>query len=406
MRNGTKKPTFGIILCVRILTSVFAIAAVAASVAWASDEIPGRVANVHDAISRNAIGAVYELAVRVTYPPHHDGRLFAVADDTGMIAIRRSFDWPEDGAIKCGDLLCLHCEIAETATSPVGAYYRDASVLARDGKSPENVLPSEEDVLSMLAQKPSWWTSRRIVIALATASVLLLLTLAWNMSLRVLVNRQSRELLHEKIAHLGSTLRIDERTRLAVELHDSVAQNLSGVSLQVDAALRNGRNNPEKARANLVLASAILKSSREELRNCLWDLRSCALDEPDMESAIRQTLRPILNDVKLAIRFKVPRKMLSDNTAHAVLRIIRELVSNSTKHGNATKIAIAGRLSDGRLVFSVTDNGSGFDTSTSPGPADGHFGIAGIMERLRAFSGTMNIESKPGNGTRIAISMS
>ncbi len=258
----------------------------------------------------------------------------------------------------------------------------------------------------MLEQKPSWWTSQRIFIAITAVSVLLLLTLTWNMSLRVLVNRRSRELLREKVARLGSTLRIDERTRLAVELHDSVAQNLSGVSLQVDAALRNERLNPEKARANLVLASAILKSSREELRNCLWDLRCRALDEPDMEGAIRQTLRPILNDVELEIRFNVPRKKLSDNTAHAVLRIIRELVSNSIKHGKATKIAIAGALDGERLKFSVSDNGCGFDAAKSPGPADGHFGLAGIRERLRGFAGAMHIESQNEKGTRTVISMS
>ena len=80
-------------------TSVFALTAAIAAATWASDEIPGRVADVQDAISRNALGSVYELAVRVTYPPHKGGSFFAVADDTGMIAIRRSFDWPEDGKI-------------------------------------------------------------------------------------------------------------------------------------------------------------------------------------------------------------------------------------------------------------------------------------------------------------------
>ena len=110
---------------------------------------------------------------------------------------------------------------------------------------PDSMLPSEDDVLAIIAQKSSWWTRERIAIAIAAASALLLLTLVWSLSLRVLVNRRGRELLREKAAHLDSTLRIDERTRLAVELHDSVAQNLSGVSLQVDAALRNERRNPE-----------------------------------------------------------------------------------------------------------------------------------------------------------------
>ncbi|MBO6167015.1 MAG: sensor histidine kinase [Kiritimatiellae bacterium] len=388
-------------------TTVLVITLAATTVAWASDEISGQIADVQDAVKANAIGSVYDITARVAYPPHPDGRFFAVSDDTGMIAIWRNFDWPGSGEIRRGDLIWLQCEISNTAKYPLGAYYREATVLARDkAMHPDSMLPSEDDVLAIIAQKSSWWTRERIAIAIAAAAALLLLTLAWSLSLRVLVNRRGRELLREKAAHLDSTLRIDERTRLAVELHDSVAQNLSGVSLQVDAALRNERLNPEKTRTNLLLASAILKSSREELRNCLWDLRSRALDEPDMESAIRQTLRPILNDVRLAIRFNVPRTKLSDNTAHAVLRIIRELVSNSIKHGSATRIAIAGGIEKDRLMFSVSDNGCGFDAENTPGPAAGHFGLAGIRERLRGFAGTMHIESTGGKGTRTVISMS
>lgn len=389
-------------------SAIIYLAAVSAvSATWASDEISGQIADVQDAVKANAIGSVYDITARVAYPPHPDGRFFAVADDTGTIAIWRNFDWPGSGEIKRGDLIWLQCEISNTAKYPLGAYYREATVLARDkAMHPDSMLPSEDDVLAIIAQKSSWWTRERIAIAIAAASALLLLTLVWSLSLRVLVNRRGRELLREKAAHLDSTLRIDERTRLAVELHDSFAQNLSGVSLQVDAALRNERLNPEKTRTNLLLASAILKSSREELRNCLWDLRSRALDEPDMESAIRQTLRPILNDVRLAIRFNVPRTRLSDNTAHAVLRIIRELVSNSIKHGSATRIAIAGGIEKDRLMFSVSDNGCGFDAENTPGPAAGHFGLAGIRERLREFAGTMHIESTGGEGTRTVISMS
>lgn len=389
-------------------STIALLAAVSAvSAALASDEISGQIADVQDAVRANAIGSLYDITARVAYPPHPDGRFFAVADDTGMIAIWRNFDWPGSGELKRGDLIWLQCEISNTAKYPLGAYYREATVLARDkAMRADSMLPSEDDVLAVIAQKSSWWTCERIAATIAAASALLLLMLVWSLSLRVLVRRRGRELLREKAAHLDSTLRIDERTRLAVELHDSVAQNLSGVSLQIDAALRNERLNPEKTRSNLLLASAILKSSREDLRNCLWDLRSRALDEPDMESAIRQTLRPILNDTGLTIRFNVPRTKLSDNTAHAVLRIIRELVSNSITHGKATKIAIAGGIGDDRLLFSVSDNGCGFDAENTPGPSGGHFGLAGIRERLRGFSGTMHIESAEGKGTRTVISMS
>ena len=371
----------------------------------ASDEIPGRVEDVADSISRNALGAVYEMTVRVTYPPHPDGRFFAVADETGALAIRRRFDWPAKDELKRGDLIQLRCEIGSTATYPVSACFREASVLARDEKLASTNLPSEEEVLEMLFPKPSWWTNTRIAITFSAIGGLFLLILTWNMSLRHLVDRRSRELLREKVAHVSSELKIGERTRLAVELHDSVAQNLAGVSLQIDAALRNLHVDRDKMIHNLSLASTILKTSREELRNCLWDLRNHALDEQDLNTAIRQTLKPIVDNVNVSINFDIPRNKLSDNTAHAVLRIIRELVANSIRHGKAKNIIIEGKRQQNGIVFSVADDGCGFDEKVVLGPSDGHFGLAGIRERLNALSGKMSIERTIDKCTKITVTL-
>lgn len=373
--------------------------------AFGSDEIPGRVEDVAASIARGKPGPVYELTVRVTYPPKADGRVFAVADETGSMAVRRRFDWPKDGALKRGDLIVLRAEIGSTATFPLSACYRDATVLARDEKAALPDMPGEEEILEMLVSGPSWWTRTRLTVAIASAGALFLLVLLWNASLRLLVERRSRELLRANIAHADSELKIGERTRLAMELHDSVAQNLAGVSLQIDAALRNSKNAPEKAAANLSMASTILKTSREELRNCLWDLRSQALDEGDMNTAVRQTLQPVVADVPVSVRFDVPRKKLSDNTAHAVLRIIRELVANAVRHGNAGHVSVEGVLGRKGIEFSVSDDGCGFDVDAAPGPADGHFGLTGIRERLSAFSGRMTIDSAKGKGTRVAVVM-
>jgi signal transduction histidine kinase len=190
-----------------------------------------------------------------------------------------------------------------------------------------------------------------------------------------------------------------------VELHDSVAQNLAGVSLQIDAALRNLHVDRDKMIHNLSLASTILKTSREELRNCLWDLRNHALDEQDLNTAIRQTLKPIVDDVKVSINFDFPRNKLSDNTAHAVLRIIRELVANSIRHGKAKNIIIDGYRQKDGIVFSVTDDGCGFDENTVLGPSEGHFGLAGIRERLNALSGKMAIERTIDKCTKITVTL-
>jgi signal transduction histidine kinase len=101
----------------------------------------------------------------------------------------------------------------------------------------------------------------------------------------------------------------------------------------------------------------------------------------------------------------VSRERLSDNTAHGILRIIRELASNAVRHGGATEIRIAGSIEKDRLLFSVSDNGCGFDPENHPGVADGHYGLQGIQDRIDGFEGEMAIKSTVGEGTKATISI-
>ena len=105
----------------------------------------------------------------------------------------------------------------------------------------------------------------------------------------------------------------------------------------------------------------------------------------------------------LMIRCKVPRAIISDNTTHALLRIIRELVLNSIRHGKAKTIHIAGCIEADALKFSVKDDGCGFDPERCPGVEDGHYGLQGIRERIRQLGGRMSIESGEGKGTKVIL---
>ena len=267
------------------------------------------------------------------------------------------------------------------------------------------VLIMESELGFRILRTPVWWTPSKFLIVIGALLAVLVAVLAWNASLRLIAERRSRELLREKVARVSANLRVDERTRLAVELHDSVAQNLTGVALQIKAALRLAPSDPVQMCHGLEMAAKTLQSCRTELRNCLWDLRNQALDEPDMNKAIEQTIRPHLAGAELLIRFNVPRSKLSDNTAHAVLRIVRELVSNAIVHGYASQIRIAGGMEGKMLKFSVRDNGCGFDPDSVPGSSQGHFGLQGIRERIRRLAGDLRIDSAPGRGTRISITL-
>ena len=251
--------------------------------------------------------------------------------------------------------------------------------------------------------KPSWWTPARLLLVIGALFLALAAFFVWNRILQRLVERKSRELMKSNLKTVRSELRIGERTRLAVELHDSVSQNISGASMRVEAARKMMPANPAKALDCLAVAAKTLSSCREELRNCIWDLRSRALEEPDMNAAIRKTIEPLLAKARLSIRFNVPRQKLSENCAHAVLCIVRELVANAIRHGQAACVAIAGTIDRELLRFSVTDDGCGFDPSKRPGIADGHFGLQGIEERCRHFGGGTTIDSDTESGTRVEV---
>ena len=243
--------------------------------------------------------------------------------------------------------------------------------------------------IEILAQPP-WWTPGRFLVAIIALLSVLAGLFIWNRFLNRLVQRRSKELAKAEIEKASSELRIAERTRLAVELHDSISQNLTGIALAINAG-------------EMRLAERSLKSCREELRNCLWDLRSNALEEFDINEAIRKTLAPNLMSATLSVRFRLARNTISDTTAYAILRIIRELTVNGIRHGGATEINVAGSVEADRILFSVRDNGKGFDPEHVPSIDEGHFGLEGVRERISNLNGEMKIESSPGNGTKVTI---
>ena len=256
-----------------------------------------------------------------------------------------------------------------------------------------------------ILKNPPWWTPGRMLVVIGVLFGVIFAILLWNASLRILADRRGRQLLREQLGKAKMAFKVEERTRLAVELHDSLAQNLTGVAFQINAANRTGVTNPEKLQRHLDVASKTLTSCREELRNCLWDLRSRALEERNFNQAIQMTVSQHIGDARLSVRFNVSRARISDDTAHMVLRIVRELASNAVRHGHATAVTIAGTLDGETLRFSVTDNGTGFTPESSPGTAQGHFGLQGVRERLLSIRGQMVIDSNPGRGTRIKIAL-
>jgi signal transduction histidine kinase len=285
------------------------------------------------------------------------------------------------------------CVINTTKWNPLDIFPRiDGFMLA----------PRSPADLRILSSAP-WWTAGRLTVVIAALLILLTAVFVWNRFLRIMIERRSKQLFKAEIEQAKSCLRVDERTRLSVELHDAISQTLTGVAFQVDAAEKTLSTDPAATGNFLSVARRTLLSCREELRRCIWDLRNDTLGSSDFAAALKMTVAPCVGDAEVSIRFPVRRPQISDMTAHAVMNIIRELSVNAVRHGSARHIWIAGEHKDNLIRFSVRDDGSGFIPENRPGPMQGHFGLQGVKERVTKLGGSLTIKSSPGEGTKIIV---
>ena len=264
------------------------------------------------------------------------------------------------------------------------------------------VLRTDEDL--KILRQPPWWTPGRVRILVLVLLGVIALAAVWIILLRRLAEQRARTLAKESVAHAEAALKVYERSRLAVELHDTISQNLTGAVWQIRSA-RPFYTGDDGQPNHLDIALKTIDSCRGELKNCIWDLRNDALEKTEVDEAIRLTLRPIITDPALGVRFNVPRERLSDSTLHTILSVIREFASNGVRHGKATEIRVAGAIEGDKLLFSVRDNGRGFIPSEAPGMDDGHFGLQGVRERLRPLGGTLTVDSQPGRGCKCTVSI-
>lgn len=264
------------------------------------------------------------------------------------------------------------------------------------------IVPRSAADLKVISTPP-WWTIRKLFTVVGILLAVLVSSLVWIRWLQRLIRHRSVELARMEFAKTKSDLRIGERTRLAVDIHDSLSQTLTGVSFQIDAANKTVGGDDEAARGFLAVAKKTLASCREELRRTLWDLRNNAIGEPNFTLAVERVLQPYAKMAEIDIQFTVPRNALSDSEAHDILAIVRELTVNAINHGKARHVHVVGDMRGGAIKLSVSDDGCGFDSANLPGPDEGHFGLQGVRERLNRLGGTIRIESSPSEGASIEM---
>jgi len=257
-----------------------------------------------------------------------------------------------------------------------------------------NLLLRDTSDIQILAGGP-WLTRQREVALQMITALLLLLTIVIIVRLRLRLNTQKQR-QHDM------DLLLAERKRIAADLHDTLQQNLAGISLQVKTALKATESAPDKVASFLQITRQALEDAHAMLRTSVWDLRAEALHEKTLEQAI-QNLAQSLPEHALTCRLDLLPKDIPEECSTQLLAVIKESITNIVKHAEATEIVITASPAQDGYQITLDDNGKGFDTTAISFSATGHYGLTGMKERLRRIDGLFQIESEPGHGTRVIL---
>jgi len=201
-----------------------------------------------------------------------------------------------------------------------------------------------------------------------------------------------------------------ERARLSRELHDSVAQGFSSINLLLQAAQQAWRTRPEAAREHVGQAAITARDGLEDVRRVVRDLAPAELSGTDgqaLADELRRSGEASLRGSDVRMRFRVHGDPVAVDAevATALVRTARGALANVVEHAHATTAVVSLTYQSDVVALDVRDDGRGFDPDRVVTTGGRGRGLAGIRERARAFGGDLVVESVPGEGTTVAVSL-
>ena len=271
------------------------------------------------------------------------------------------------------------------------------------------LLRSKDDVVVL--QAPPWWTPQRLASALAVGVFLLLGVIVWTWQLHRQLARKSKLLAAEMHARRDAAIEfkatLRERNRLAVNLHDTLLQTMSGLGYQLEACETEAVPTGERKANHLETARRMVQHAQEDLRGTVWALRVLPLHERTFPEALQVLANQMTEGraEKITIKADGALPPISEFVAGNLLMVAQEAMHNALKHAQAKLIetTVFAAPDEKHIVIEIRDNGIGFDPATAARENSGHFGLAGMRERLNRLGGQLHIESQPGRGTRVRV---
>jgi signal transduction histidine kinase len=202
---------------------------------------------------------------------------------------------------------------------------------------------------------------------------------------------------------------LGERTRIAREIHDTLAQGFVAVAVQLELVAQLMRSSVDAAREQLERAQALVKSGLEEARTSIWELRSQGSEREDLATRMLKMAEDVAGRAHARARVQMQvtgtNHPLDEDVERELTRIAREAVANAVRHGDAENIVVRLEFEGSMFGMEIRDDGRGF-AGTPPDGSSGHFGLTGMRERAAGIGATLRVDSHPGEGTTVRLVLS
>ena len=209
-----------------------------------------------------------------------------------------------------------------------------------------------------------------------------------------------RARLAERSARLA---RAEERTRIAREIHDTLAQSLTAIALQLEGAVRAADANPERAKARVGRALEVARAGLEEARRSVLNLRAAPGAGTPLPEALAALGRAVTAETGVRVHVRTAGgRPVPQPVEPELFRIAQEALTNVRRHANATEVAVTLSSTSRGIRLSIHDDGRGFTPRAVPA---GRLGLVGMRERAELLGGRFRVSSSPRRGTTVAVAV-
>lgn len=263
------------------------------------------------------------------------------------------------------------------------------------------VLLRSVDDISVITPGPWLTETRAIYLLAASAGLLIILIVAIVISARRAIARRGHE---RAMAEAEFSAMLKERNRVARDIHDTLAQGLNAVSMQLELAKNSSESDADASRFHVKTAHEIVRSCIADARESIWNMRSHVLDRTDLPGALEIVLRQLgaAHSVESRVEVKGQRRRLPPTLENDLLRVGQEAIANAFKHARATSLVVRVVFQPTGLQLEIEDNGCGFDPLVSS-TATSRFGLKGMRERTELMHGALDIRPGQPSGTVVKI---